>query len=308
MNDALHPLLRRQMRKHLRELDHGDPALRAFLMAVSESYTHFEDDRQLLDRAMEISSRELLESNGDLRHKNEMLDAFVYRVSHDLKAPIHNVIALVNMIRETQAAHVAADPLFRRILENLQQTSERMNERIADLLEISRMERCLDAKEEVVALEPVLRKVMDDLAVEIQKSGATVSHDFAAAPCMCGSHENIYSLLSNLVSNAIKYRHSERSPYVRVESLRDGPYDLLRIADNGIGIDLERHGKQLFGMFNRFHTHVDGTGVGLFIIKRIIEKAGGKIEVRSKVDEGTTFDVYLVHKARVLDRSMPVTA
>src|SRR5690606_2835069 len=96
----------------------------------------------------------------------------------------------------------------------------------------------------------------------------------------------------NLISNAVKYRHQSRSAEVFVSTLFTNEYYVLTVKDNGMGIG-ESNINKLFTMFKRFHDHVEGSGVGLYIVKRIIDNAGGKIEVESQVDVGTTFRVYL---------------
>jgi signal transduction histidine kinase len=136
---------------------------------------------------------------------------------------------------------------------------------------------------------------MNDLQHEIENSNAVIQSDFSLAQTIRGGRENTNSLLSNLLSNALKYRAPERPPIVTITTDHTPTHTILKIADNGLGIDLQKHGAKLFGMFNRFHSHVAGTGVGLFIIKKIIEKAGGSIHVESTVGIGTTFIIHFPH-------------
>ncbi|GAC1378170.1 MAG: hypothetical protein NVSMB30_25910 [Hymenobacter sp.] len=98
-------------------------------------------------------------------------------------------------------------------------------------------------------------------------------------------------MVFNLLSNALKYHHPDRSPEVRVRSHVEGEDYVLEVQDNGLGLDLTRE-RDLFGMFRRYHTHVEGTGIGLFMVKRMLENAGGRIAVHSQVGEGSTFTVY----------------
>jgi signal transduction histidine kinase len=105
------------------------------------------------------------------------------------------------------------------------------------------------------------------------------------------SRKNFRSILYNLLSNAVKYQSPERSCIIRINTRLEEPYVVLTVEDNGLGIS-ERHQDQLFTMFRRFHDHVPGTGVGLYMVKRIIENAGGRIEVQSQEGEGSTFKVF----------------
>ena len=98
-------------------------------------------------------------------------------------------------------------------------------------------------------------------------------------------------MVFNLLSNALKYRAPERRPQVRLRTQLAGRYVVLEVEDNGLGLTAA-HGQKLFGMFQRFHDHVEGSGIGLYMVKKMVENAGGRIEVRSKLNQGSTFLVY----------------
>ena len=100
------------------------------------------------------------------------------------------------------------------------------------------------------------------------------------------------SILLNLMTNAIKYRSADRDPQIRLSAETEGDYTVLSVQDNGIGIDLDTHGKKLFGMYKTFHSNKDARGLGLFITKTQVEAMGGKIVVDSKPNEGSTFKIY----------------
>ena len=108
------------------------------------------------------------------------------------------------------------------------------------------------------------------------------------------AEKNLRSVVYNLLSNALKYRHPARRPHVDVRAhLRPG-HTVLEVHDNGLGLAPGQQAR-LFGMFQRFHDHVEGSGIGLFIVKRMVENAGGRIEVHSQLGAGTTFFVHLPH-------------
>ncbi|WP_071889679.1 sensor histidine kinase [Hymenobacter sp. PAMC 26628] len=98
-------------------------------------------------------------------------------------------------------------------------------------------------------------------------------------------------MVYNLLSNALKYRHPDRVPLAQVRGRDEGAYHVLEVQDNGLGLDLTRE-PELFGMFRRYHTHVEGSGIGLYMVKRMVENTGGRIEVHSTLGEGSTFTVY----------------
>ncbi len=106
----------------------------------------------------------------------------------------------------------------------------------------------------------------------------------------------MYSIMQNLLSNAIKYRSPKRTPKIRIWGKSQQEFFCINVEDNGIGIDLEANKNRLFGMFQRLHeerTDIEGRGIGLHLVKNIVESNGGKIEVKSEVDKGTTFSIYL---------------
>jgi signal transduction histidine kinase len=263
------------------------------LNAVSESYAHYENGRKLADHAMEICSKELLEKNRSLQLKNEMLDAFVARASHDLKAPVYKVLALAEVVQDLQEEQIKNNPLLKKTLKNMVDTAHSMGLRISDLLDLCRADRKMDDREEEIEIERLFEAVLEDLEPDVQKYSASVYYNFEGAPHLHFGRENLFSLLSNLVGNAIKYRSPDREPIILVDTFMKDQQLVLRVVDNGLGIDLEKHRTKLYGMFNRFHAHVPGTGVGLYIIKNIIDKAGGTIDIQSTVGEGTTFTISL---------------
>jgi signal transduction histidine kinase len=106
------------------------------------------------------------------------------------------------------------------------------------------------------------------------------------------SEKNLRSIIYNLLSNALKYHHPDRPPRVRVLSRVEGPWQVLEVHDNGLGLD-ESQQQELFTMFRRLHSHVEGSGLGLYMVQRILANAGGRIEVRSQPEQGSTFRVHI---------------
>ena len=127
---------------------------------------------------------------------------------------------------------------------------------------------------------------------QINDSNAIIKLDLKVETCNY-IRIHIRSILQNLISNAIKYKRSDSVPVIRISTEESDDYLILTVKDNGMGMDLEKIGGRLFGMFQVFHNNSNGKGLGLFIIKRQVEKLGGKIEVESTPGVGTTFSVYL---------------
>jgi signal transduction histidine kinase len=144
---------------------------------------------------------------------------------------------------------------------------------------------------EAVDLAKVVQEVRLDLAPQMDAAQAVLKVTLDACPTILFSEKNLRSVVYNLLSNAIKYGSSERTPVVKIASHQEGCYSVLSFSDNGLGMDLSRQTK-LFTMFGRLHNHVEGSGVGLYMVKKMVENAGGKIEVASQVGIGSTFRIY----------------
>ena len=130
---------------------------------------------------------------------------------------------------------------------------------------------------------------------KVRRPQAGISLDVERCPTVPHVRAHLQSLLFNLLSNALKYAAPGRPPRITVGAVPDaetGP-PVLTVRDNGLGIDLDRFRPQLFQQFARFHAHVNGTGMGLYLVNRIVESHGGRLEVPSVVDVGTTFTLYL---------------
>jgi signal transduction histidine kinase len=286
MSHNRHRLLSRQVRKHLP----GTPApeVEDLLGAVNESYEHFDRDRQLLERAMELSSNELLAKNQELKDKNEALDSFVYRVSHDLRTPANNIHSMVRMLRDIMGT-APLSPLQERILGNMEKSCEVLDERLKNLLDMARVEKRQDETKVEVHIPEVVEEVRHTLREEFQRNEAVLNLHLEGFDTLVIGKENALSIFSNLISNGIKYRAMERNPEITITSSMDDGVPTLKFQDNGLGINMEKYGPRLFGMFNRLHNHVVGSGVGLYIIKKIVESNGGSIRVESEEGKGTVF-------------------
>jgi signal transduction histidine kinase len=144
---------------------------------------------------------------------------------------------------------------------------------------------------EKVFFAEVLEQVQIDISPLIYEAAAVIDTHFQVA-AINFSRKNLRSILQNLLSNALKYRSPDRQAEVKIETQAAGAYILLCIIDNGLGI-AESQQQKIFSLFKRAHTHVEGSGVGLYIVKRIVENSGGRIELESAPGKGSTFKVYL---------------
>lgn len=173
----------------------------------------------------------------------------------------------------------------------MQDAVERFTRTIGHLTDVSKLQPEVAHPAAPTALAPLIEDVRQDLPPLLAATGGRLEAA-VECPALVMAEKNLRSLLYNLVSNALKYHHPDRPPVVRVGCRAEGAFRVLRVQDNGLGLSEGQQAK-LFGLFERLHTHVEGTGVGLYMVKKLVENAGGTIAVQSRAGEGSTFVVRL---------------
>ncbi|MFD3003902.1 ATP-binding protein [Pontibacter toksunensis] len=242
-----------------------------------------ETNQQLEERVKERTQ--------ELTRVNKDLDTFVYTASHDLKAPINNIEGLVTALHEILHEKGAPPEGVLPIMDMINTSVSRFKSILSDLTEVAKVQYAA-AEKDKVSFKELLEDIKLNIKDLIEKHDAVIVEDFSQAPEISFSRKNLRSILYNLVSNSIKYRSPERRPEIRVTTTCADGFTLLTVQDNGLGLRKQDQLK-VFGMFKRLHTHVEGTGVGLAIVKRIAENCGGKIDFESELGEGSAFKVYL---------------
>ncbi|WP_158546114.1 chemotaxis protein CheB [Adhaeribacter pallidiroseus] len=238
---------------------------------------------------LKLAQEELSKTNADLTRINNDLDNFVYTASHDLKSPISNIEGLLYHL-ELELAE--ADDHILEILSHIKKSVDRFKATIKDLTEITKVGKLQEDDFTDVDIKELLEDIKLSINNLIEDSGAEINLECEQSPKIKFSRKNLRSILYNLVSNSIKYRDFYRPVKIKITTEKTPEYSVLVVEDNGLGIE-ESHRAKLFSMFKRFHNHVDGSGIGLYIVNKIVENAGGRIEVNSILNEGTTFKVFL---------------
>lgn len=233
---------------------------------------------------------EQVEKNQDLQRTNEELDTFVYTASHDLRTPVLNIEGLVQIIQNKLPAGDRAD--IQNIYERIDKSVQKLKQTIYDLADIARIQREVAEQNHWVNLPELIEEFKVNHQLLYDESGATLETDLKEEEVCCISKKHMRSLLDNLLANALKYRHPQRSAHVQLTCELEGAFYKIAVHDNGIGIAPE-HKDRVFDMFKRFHSHTSGTGVGLYIVRKIVEKYDGRIIVDSAPEIGTTFTVWL---------------
>ncbi len=252
--------------------------------------TDIHEQKLALD-SIDQAQRQLRANNEQLTRANVDLDNFIYTASHDLKAPISNIEGLLDaLLVDLPAAIVRSEPV-RPLLDLMQDSINRFKRTIEHLTDVSKLQKEHGHPTAPVDVAAVVRDVRLDLEPLIASTNARLEVDVRAAPTVSFSEKNLRSVVFNLLSNALKYRAPSRPPHVCLRTRPEGEGVLLEVQDNGLGLDAA-HEHRLFGMFQRFHDHVEGTGIGLYMVKKMVENAGGRITVHSEPNRGATFAVY----------------
>jgi PAS domain S-box-containing protein len=235
--------------------------------------------------ALKDAEEKLLEERNLLARSNAELEQFAYVASHDLQEPLRAVASCVQLLQKRYEDKL--DARANEFISHAVDGTKRMQALISDLLAYSRVGTRGHAFE-TVNLEEILSDALANLTVAIQENGAVITRD--PLPTLLGDDTQLGQLFQNLIGNAVKFRAEGRPPQIRVTARREGAEWIFGVADNGIGIE-PQYFERVFRVFQRLHTRTryPGTGIGLAICKKIVERHGGRIWIESQPDQGSVF-------------------
>lgn len=225
----------------------------------------------------------------DILKRNNDLEQFSYIISHNLRAPVANIIGLAEVLFRDQVVNGEN----KMLMDYLIASTKKLDTVIIDLNAILQVKRGVIENKESVILSRLLEEVLTYMPNLIREQKVKFIIDFSAGDELCTLKSFMHSIFYNLISNSIKYRQPGINPVIEIKSERIENKFILIFTDNGIGIDLEKNNDQVFELYKRFHSHVEGKGMGLFMVKTQIETLGGTISVESKVNHGTQFRLEL---------------
>jgi signal transduction histidine kinase len=232
----------------------------------------------------------LAEQHRELERSNAALDEFASVASHDLQEPVRKILSFGDLL--STSAGAALDGPARGYLDRMLSAAARMRTLISDLLLYSQVSTSVQPFVST-DLARIAKEVIADLETAIAESGGRV--EVGPLPVIAADPLQMRQLLQNLLGNALKYRRNDAPPVVRLGcASADGPDRAITVTDNGIGFN-ERHAGKIFGMFVRLHgrAQYDGSGIGLAICRKIVERHGGTIAAKSTLGQGATFTVTL---------------
>jgi PAS domain S-box-containing protein len=282
----------------LRDADNQPLVIRATLFDITERHKYEAELLRAKLRAEEqreqlaLANKQLQRKNEQLTRINADLDSFVYTASHDLRQPIDNMAGLFTELKRSATFH---DPAASSMVVMFEEALQQILDTIGGLTAVVQQQRELEqVPNEAVVLQPITEEIIQSL--QPGTPSATFTLDFGAVPTLQMARPSLHSMLFNLLSNALKYADPGRPAHIRVSTTLIEGVPVLSVEDNGRGINLERHGPELFQLFRRFHPEVAGSGMGLYLVNRLVHQAGGRVEVESRVGQGTKFHIYLPNK------------
>jgi signal transduction histidine kinase len=226
----------------------------------------------------ELLIEELTQNNSDLRQ-------FSYITSHNLRAPLSNLLGIIKLLDTS----LITDPMTTLLLQNFEECTLQLNDTVNDLINVLIIKNNVNAKKENLDIRKTFERVIHSVQNAIEQNNTTVITEFDDAYEVSFNRSYLESILLNLVTNAVKYSSPKRPSVIKVRTEKCADSVKLYFSDNGLGIDLQRYKDRIFGLYQRFHDHADSKGLGLYIVSSQIRVMGGEIDVESEVDKGTTF-------------------
>jgi len=249
-----------------------------------------EDEQLIFAIAKNITHKKQLEADrsallSQLSSSNKDLKQLTYTTSHDLRAPVNNVLAVLDMLDISKFTDEEAIEL----IKILKLSGEYLKESLDNYVDALSEKHQEHSRLEEVNLSETLSKVRKSIQSLVETSGTFIHADFSNLNTIRFNRTYMESVFLNLITNSIKYARSDEHPIIQIRSEKADGRDLLVFSDNGMGFDMEKVNDKIFGLHQKFHHHKDSKGIGLYLVHNHITSLGGKIEVESEPNRGTTF-------------------
>jgi len=218
--------------------------------------------------------------------QNSRLFNFAHIVSHNLRSHTSNLSLVTQLIEDVDSIEEKIE-----LLGSVKDISESLNATIEHLNEVVTIQTQTNENRIEVCFTNTLKIVKNSIGRIIRESNTIINTDFSQLECIPYIPAYLESIMLNLITNGIKYKHADRNPLITIKTYIEGDNKFFEISDNGVGIDLDKFGDKLFGMYKTFHYNKDAVGIGLFITKNQVESLNGQIFVESEVGKGTTFKI-----------------
>ncbi|WP_452233114.1 sensor histidine kinase [Lacinutrix sp. MEBiC02595] len=241
-----------------------------------------------------VAENQIIESLNIATEQNNKLKNFAHIVTHNLKQHVGNFESLLDFHEEAETLEEKKE-----LMLHLKTLSTSLTKTINNLNQVVSVQANNNKKTERIYVAQEINNVLKSLDFVINESHTTVINNVNEKYFIYYNLSYFESVIQNLLTNAIKYKHKDRNPVINIDyTLKQHAIDLI-ISDNGRGVDLNKFGKDIFGLYKTFHHNEDAEGVGLYLIKNQIESFGGKISIKSKVDTGTTFTITITNRKKM---------
>lgn len=235
------------------------------------------------DKERRAQERELLIN--ELTKNNKELKQFSFITSHNLRAPLTNLIAIADLIDSDKIE----DKGTRELIEGFKTSTVKLNETLNDLIKILVIKESSNQTLDKVCFSEVYKQIASSIESIINNSKAKITTDFSACDSILYNRLYMESIFLNMITNSIKYAHPNRIPEINIRTEKNNEEVRLIFKDNGIGFNMDTARERMFGLYQKFHDHPDSKGIGLYLVHSQVTSLGGVIETESKVGEGATF-------------------
>ncbi|WP_020527739.1 PAS domain-containing sensor histidine kinase [Flexithrix dorotheae] len=235
-------------------------------------------------KKVELEREQLIK---ELSQNNTELKQFSYITSHNLRAPLTNLIGIHQLLDHTRIE----DEKIRRLVNGLKASTSNLNETLNDLIKILIIKENTNLTTRMIDVNERFNEVKNAISSFIKQSGAEINYNFREVPEVKFNKEYMDSILLNLITNAIKYAHPDRYPLINISTRKSEGKDQLVVQDNGLGFNMAKVKDKIFGLYQRFHNHPNSKGIGLYLVHSQVTSLGGNIEVTSEENIGTTFTI-----------------
>ena len=224
----------------------------------------------------------------ELISNNKELKQFGYITTHNLRAPLTNLVSICKLLD----VETISDLRNKKLIEGFKQSTFQLNDTLNDLINILIIKENRNLPTAELGFHDMLNRVLTSISNTFSIAEAVIVSDFSEAPIVEFSNTYLESIFLNLLTNAIKYAHPDRKPFIKIDTVKnENGTTKLTFSDNGIGMNMNRVKDRIFGLYQRFHNNADSKGIGLYLIHSQITALGGSIEVESQENIGTTFTI-----------------
>lgn len=238
-------------------------------------------EKKKIESEQKALSDELVKNNQDLQQ-------FSFITSHNLRAPVANLLSLLSLYNNENPA----DDFNLILLEKFKDATMQLNATLNDLVNVLVIKSNNNIERESISFTDIYLGVKRNIDALLRQQHGEIEANFSAIDEIQYNRIHIESIFLNMISNAIRYSDPERKPDIKIKSYKQNKWVIVEFTDNGLGMDLKRYGDRLFGLYQRFHGHKEGKGLGLYMTRSQVIAMGGKIEVESEIGVGTTFKIY----------------